>query len=56
VRGLYGLVEAERATSGLIVTTSYFTTGAVAERERLKYRMALADFDKVKDFLTNWRD
>lgn len=55
VRGLYGVVERERATSGLIVTTSYFTSGAVAERERLKYRMGLADYDNVQQFLKDWR-
>lgn len=55
VRGLYGTVEAKRATSGLIVTTSYFTAGAIAEREQLKFRMGLADFDAVKGFLKDWR-
>lgn len=55
VRGLYGVVEEQKATSGMIVTTSSFTKGAVEFRDKLKYRMSLADFNKVKQFLNQWR-
>ena len=55
VRGLYGAVERERATSGLIVTTSFFTADAIAERKRIEHRMQLADFNNVKQFLEDWR-
>jgi restriction endonuclease Mrr len=55
VRGLYGVVEEKRATQGLIVTTSYFTKDAIAFRDRLPYRLALADFDRLTKFLREWR-
>lgn len=55
VRGLYGVVEKKRATGGLIVTTSFFTSGAVAERDELRYRMELADYNKVQEYLKSWR-
>jgi restriction endonuclease Mrr len=55
VRGLYGVVEEKRATQGLIVTTSYFTKDAIAFRDRLPYRLSLADFDRLTTFLRQWR-
>jgi HJR/Mrr/RecB family endonuclease len=55
VRGLYGTVEEKKATHGVIVTTSSFTSGAVALRDKLKYRMELTDFNTVKRFLKEWR-
>ncbi len=55
VRGLYGVVEEKRATQGLIATTSYFTKDAIAFRERLQYRLSLADFDSLTKFLRQWR-
>ena len=51
VRSLYGVVESERATNGLVATTSYFTKGAVDFRERNKYRMDLANYSKLCDWL-----
>lgn len=55
VRGLYGVVEAQHATRGLIATTSYFTKGAKAFRDQNEYRLSLADFDMVTKFLREWR-
>lgn len=55
VRGLYGVVEEKRATGGLIATTSSFTSDAIAERDRLKYRMELADMNRLKELLREWR-
>lgn len=55
VRGLYGVVEERKASSGMIVTTSFFTKGAVEFRNQLEYRMALADFERIKDFLHQWK-
>ena len=54
VRGLYGVVEELRATRGLIATTSYFTSEAKALRDKLAYRMELADFDVLSGFLSDW--
>jgi len=55
VRGLYGVVEAQRATRGLIATTSYFTKDAQAFRDQNQYRLSLADFDMLTKFLREWR-
>ena len=55
VRGLYGVVEERQATRGVIATTSRFTRGAVAlVRDKHEYRMALADFDRMTEFLRDW--
>jgi HJR/Mrr/RecB family endonuclease len=50
VRNLYGVVEAERATAGLLVTSSYFTKPAIAFQGFLKTRLSLKDYRK----LVNW--
>ena len=55
VRHLYGIVERERATHGVIATTSTFTRDAIAEAEAMKYRLTLADFRRVLDWLQEYR-
>jgi HJR/Mrr/RecB family endonuclease len=47
VRALYGVVEQERATAGLIVTTSRFTPDARAFAAPLQYRMSLKDYEEL---------
>jgi restriction system protein len=48
VRALYGVVERERASGGILATTSVFTAGARAEVEgELAYRMSLRDGDDI---------
>ena len=54
VNRLYGIVERERATQGLVVTTSFFTKGAKAERDKLQFRLELADYDRVVEFLSQY--
>lgn len=52
VRLLYGVVERERATKGLLVTSSYFTVEAEREaREELAYRLALRDGAAVSEWI-----
>lgn len=51
IRALYGVVEEERATGGIIVTTSHFTSDAWKFREKINYRMALRDYDTLKEWL-----
>ena len=51
VRGLYGVVENQKATSGLVVTTSYFTKGAVKFQTDSQYRLSLADRTQLIQFL-----
>jgi len=45
VRQLYGVVEIERATAGLLVTTSSFTAGAVKLQNNIAHRISLRDYD-----------
>lgn len=47
VRELYAVMEMERVDKGVIVTTSHFTRGAVAEAQRLNGRIRLIDFDEL---------
>lgn len=47
VRELYGTVEAEKATAGMLITTSYFTKDAKEFTEKAKHRMALRDYNDL---------
>jgi len=51
VRNLYGVVEAERATSGLLVTTSHFTRDALSFRQIVRHRLTLRDCEDLKEWL-----
>lgn len=51
VRGLYGVTENERATTGLIVTTSSFTKDAKSFQDQNKYRIYLADQAQLQAWL-----
>ncbi len=55
VRGLYGVLQAERATKGIIVTTSSFTRDAVAFASPLEYQLSLRDYDALRDWLDAFR-
>lgn len=48
VRELYAVMEMERVDKGVVVTTSRFTKGAVAEAQRLNGRIRLIDFDELR--------
>ncbi len=47
VRELYGNVEAEKATAGMLITTSYFTKDAKEFTQKTKHRMALRDYNDL---------
>jgi restriction system protein len=47
VRSLYGVVEQERATAGMLVTTTHFTPPAIQFIDSLKNRLAKKDYDDV---------
>jgi hypothetical protein len=51
VRQLYGVVEREKATQGLLVTTSFFTKGAVSEQQDLQFRLRLRDYWDIRSWL-----
>lgn len=55
VRTLYGVVEAEKATAGLLITTSTFTRDALLFRDQVKHRLLLGDFERVKQWLYEYR-
>ena len=47
VRQLYGVVEKERASHGILVTTTLFTPGARDFALDLQYRLSLRDFEDL---------
>lgn len=51
VRQLYGIVEVERATAGLLVTTSSFTAGATNLQKTLAHRIALRDYSGIVSWI-----
>ncbi|GAH44709.1 unnamed protein product, partial [marine sediment metagenome] len=51
VRELYGIVQVEKATAGIIATTSYFTKGAKALQNQLLYQISLKDYIGVQEWL-----
>ena len=56
VRGLYGVVEAQKATTGVIATTSFFTKDAKSFHAQQSYRISLADFNKIREILRSYRN
>lgn len=56
VRGVYGVVEQQRATRGIIATTSFFTRGAEAFRRSVPYRLGLADFNVLTQEINEWKN
>ena len=51
IRSLYGVVETERATRGIIATTSYFTKGAKSLSQDLKWRIGLKDYNDLQSWI-----
>lgn len=54
VRALYGIVEMERATSGIIVTTSDFTKGAFEFGKTIQNRLELKNYASLKKWLRQY--
>lgn len=55
VRQLVGVVERERASHGVIATTSRYTKGAHTEVRDRQYRLTLADFQSVLGWVSTYR-
>jgi restriction system protein len=51
VRALHGVVQNERATAGVIATTSFFTRGAKEFQEDVAHQMKLADYVELQKWL-----
>lgn len=56
VRELYGVVEADRATAGIMVTTSYYSEKAKEYRNKIKTRMQLIDYVELLREIQNESD
>jgi len=55
IRQLYGVVEQEDATGGILVTTSFFTKGAREFTEKLRYRLSLKDYIDLHKWIEQLR-
>ena len=51
IRGLYGVVEDEEASSGALITTSYFTNPAVQFAKAHPNKLHLHDFAALKQWI-----
>lgn len=51
VRALYGVVEAEKANAGILVTTSYFTKEAMKFRDNIHHRMSFKDYENLLEWI-----
>ena len=51
VRQLYGVIEADRATAGIICTTSHFTKDAQTFADNLRHRLSLKDYRDIESWL-----
>lgn len=52
IRELNGVVQAERATAGILATTSFFTRGAKAFQERLSNQISLKDYLGLQEWMS----
>lgn len=51
LRDLYGTLSKERATYGILVTTSYFSRPAKEFQQEIQFQMSLKDFNSIKQWL-----
>lgn len=55
VRALHGTVQAERATAGVLVTTSTFTKGARDFQQTVEYQLSLRDYAELHRWICQAR-
>jgi len=53
VQRLYGVLQGENATAGLVVTTSTFTRPAEQFQEKVAYRLSLVDYLKLNRMISD---
>lgn len=51
VRELYGTITADRATAGIIVTSSYFSPDAIEFRDKVKNQISLIDYLNLQEWM-----
>src|SRR5450756_3087032 len=54
-RNLYGVVMAQGATGGVVVTTSYFSRPARVFQASVPHRLKLYDYVALKNWLHRWQ-
>jgi restriction system protein len=54
VRSLYGVIQAQRATAGAIVTTSFFTSGAKEFQREVQYHLHLHDYLVLQNWIADF--
>lgn len=52
VRELYGTISADRATAGLLVTSSYFTKDAINFTQNIQHQLSLKGYIDLKKWIT----
>jgi restriction system protein len=52
VRELYGTISADRATAGLLVTSSYFTKDAISFTQNIQHQLSLKGYIDLKQWIT----
>lgn len=52
IRELNGVVQAERATAGILATTAFFTKGAKEFQERISNQISLKDYLGIQEWLS----
>jgi restriction system protein len=53
IRQLYGVVQAERATAGILATTSFFTGGAKEFQRKIPSQLSLKDYIGIQAWLAS---
>lgn len=53
IRNLYGVVQAERATAGILATTSFFTKNAREFQRKVEYQVSLHDYFSIQEWIRN---
>ena len=51
IRELYGVVQAEKATAGILATTSYFTKDAIKFQQQISNQISLQDYLGIQKWL-----
>lgn len=54
VRNLHGVLNIENANAAALITTSYFTSGAIDLQRRLGFRLSLHDYNKLQEWLKRY--
>jgi len=55
IRQLYGVVQQENATGGILATTSFFTKGAKEFTEKVRYRLSLKNYIDLQKWVEQSR-